>query len=70
MNYVNVLLAFSTGETTQVSFNHGDKVRDIAAKVGAPGSAIYRLNSQPANGDSPVGTGDMLMISASKVDAG
>lgn len=70
MNYVNVILAFSTGDTAQVTFNYGDKVRDIAARVGAPGSANYRLNGAPANADAAVGAGDMLMISAAKVDAG
>jgi hypothetical protein len=70
MNTVNVLLAFSTGDTVSVNFSHGDRVSDIAVRVGAPGSATYRVNGSPATRDTLVGAGDMIMISASKVDAG
>lgn len=67
---VTVILAFSSGEATSIEVPHGSTVGDVAARVGAPSAAQYRLNGSPSNRTSPVGNGDQLLISAGKVDAG
>lgn len=68
---VNVVTAFSTGDSVSVSVPAGSTVRDVASRVSAPASSQYRLmGSGPVQPTHVLGNGDTLVISSGKVDAG
>lgn len=67
---VNVILAFSSGDSVQVALPIGSIVREAASRVSAPSASQYRVNGSPANASTALGNGDTLLISAGKVDAG
>lgn len=67
---VTAVKAFSDGNSVSVNLPYGSTCGDLASRVGAPSSAVYRINGAAATATSPVGEGDIIIISMGKADAG
>lgn len=67
---VNVIRAWSNGDTVPVTVPYGSTVGTVASQVGAPAGAVYRSNGQQADANTRVGEGDMITISLGKAAAG
>lgn len=67
---VTVVKAFSNGDSVPVNVPYGSTCGTVASYVGAPSGAVFRVNGAGASSTSPVGEGDVIIISMGKADAG
>lgn len=71
MNFsVTAVKAFSDGNSVPVNLPAGATCGTLASYVGAPSGAVFRVNGAAATSTTPVGEGDVIIISMGKADAG